>query len=92
MTLRAYAKINLDLRIVGLLPDGYHDVRTVLQTIRLHDTLTFTPAPGPFAIESDDPALPTDATNLIWRAAELLGVSSEVRIRLKQAARANAGA
>jgi 4-diphosphocytidyl-2-C-methyl-D-erythritol kinase len=73
ITLRAYAKINLDLRIVGLLADGYHDVRTVLQTIRLHDTLTFTPAPGPFVIASDDPALPTDATNLIWRAADLLG-------------------
>ena len=47
LTVRAYAKVNLDLRIVGLLPDGYHDVRTVLQSLRLHDTLTFTPGARP---------------------------------------------
>ncbi len=43
MVVRAFAKINLDLRILGTLPDGYHEVRTVLQSVRLHDTLTFTP-------------------------------------------------
>ena len=72
LTLRAHAKVNLDLRVLGLLPDGYHEVRTVLQSLRLHDTLTFTRCPGPFRIDCDDPAVPTDEHNLIWRAADAL--------------------
>ena len=79
VTVRAYAKVNLDLRIVGVLPDGYHDVRTVLQALRLHDTLTFTAARGPLVIECDDPDIPTDAGNLIWRAADLLGRAAAPR-------------
>lgn len=82
LTLRAHAKINLDLRILGLLPDGYHEVRTVLQTLRLHDTLTFTPVAGPFAIACDDPTLPTDAGNLVWRAAEVLAAAAVPRRRV----------
>ena len=38
----AKAKVNLTLQILGRRPDGYHEVRTVLQSVRLHDTLTFT--------------------------------------------------
>ena len=33
-------------RVLGMLPDGFHEVRTVLQSVRLHDTLTFTSTPG----------------------------------------------
>ena len=40
IALRSYAKINLGLHILGKRPDGYHEVRTVLQTIGLHDRLT----------------------------------------------------
>src|SRR5436190_2136767 len=36
---RALAKINLDLRVLGKLPDGYHELRTIFQTISLADTL-----------------------------------------------------
>ncbi|MGD9903221.1 MAG: 4-(cytidine 5'-diphospho)-2-C-methyl-D-erythritol kinase [Vicinamibacterales bacterium] len=82
LTLPAYAKINLDLRILGLLPDGYHDVRTVLQSVRLHDTLTFTPVAGPFVIVGNEPSMPTDASNLIWRAAELLAAVAAPRRRV----------
>jgi 4-diphosphocytidyl-2-C-methyl-D-erythritol kinase len=64
VTVRAFAKINLDLRILGVLPDGYHDVRTVLQSVRLPTTrFTFTPTRGPFAIECDVPGMPLDARN-----------------------------
>ena len=54
-----YAKVNLDLRILGERADGYHEVRTVLQSLRLHDTLTFTTVAGPLTIECDEPGVPT---------------------------------
>lgn len=70
LRVRAFAKINLDLRVLGLRPDGYHELRTTFQSIALADTLTFTPIRGPFQIECDDPAFPNDHTNLIWKAAQ----------------------
>ncbi len=72
LTLPAFAKINLDLRILGVRPDGYHDLKTIFQSLALHDVLTFTARKGPFAIECDDPKIPTDERNLIWRAASIL--------------------
>jgi 4-diphosphocytidyl-2-C-methyl-D-erythritol kinase len=72
VSIRAFAKINLTLRITERRPDGYHGLRTVLQSIGMHDTLTFVGEPGPFRIECDDPACPTDRTNLVWRAAAMV--------------------
>ena len=72
ITINAFAKINLTLRVLGARADGYHNVQTVLQSIALHDTLTFRTARGAFRIECDDPACPTDRTNLVWRAATLV--------------------
>jgi 4-diphosphocytidyl-2-C-methyl-D-erythritol kinase len=69
---RAFAKINLSLRVLARRPDGYHELRTTFQSIALHDTLTITRRRGPFQIDADDPACPIDATNLVWRAAEAL--------------------
>lgn len=68
----AFAKINLTLRILGRRDDGYHEVRTRLQSLALHDSLTFAVHDGPFQITCDDPECPVDATNLVWRAAERL--------------------
>jgi 4-diphosphocytidyl-2-C-methyl-D-erythritol kinase len=70
MARRAFAKINLDLRVLGARPDGYHELRTTFQSIALADTLTFTCAHGPFRIDCDNPDCPTDRRNLVWRAAQ----------------------
>ncbi len=70
---RALAKINLSLRLLGVRPDGYHELRTIFQSIALHDTLTVRVERGPLRLECDDPGCPADPTNLVWRAAERLG-------------------
>lgn len=68
----SFAKINLDLRVLGLRPDGYHDLRTVFQTIALHDTLTVARRAGPFVVTCTEPGVPVDRRNLVWKAASLL--------------------
>ena len=69
---RAHAKVNLDLRIFGTRADGYHELRTVFQSIELHDMLTCTARPGPFVLKSRSTAIPLDQSNLVWRAAAVL--------------------
>jgi 4-diphosphocytidyl-2-C-methyl-D-erythritol kinase len=69
---RAHAKINLDLRVLGTRADGYHELRTVFQSISLYDTVECVARPGPFAIECATAGVPLDGTNLIWRAAQAL--------------------
>src|SRR6187549_1434732 len=72
VSIRAHTKINLDLRVLGMRPDGFHELRTVFQAIALHDTLRCIARTGPFAIECGTAGVPLDHTNLIWRAAETL--------------------
>ena len=83
LVLRASAKINLSLRVGPFRPDGFHDVRTLMQSIDLHDTLRLTPRAGPFELRSQSTEVPLDRTNLVWRAADLLwrtlGRSGEAR-------------
>jgi 4-diphosphocytidyl-2-C-methyl-D-erythritol kinase len=69
---RAHAKVNLDLRVLGTRPDGYNELRTVFQAIELHDLLTCTTRPGPFAITCRTTGVPLDAQNLVWQAAAAL--------------------
>jgi 4-diphosphocytidyl-2-C-methyl-D-erythritol kinase len=69
---RAHAKVNLDLRVLGTRPDGYHELRTVFQTIELHDTIVCAPRSGPFTLKCRMPGVPLDGKNLVWRAAAAL--------------------
>ena len=72
LVLRPPAKINLTLRVGPARGDGFHDVRTLLQSIALSDTLTVTARRGPFALAAGGPGVPTDGTNLVSRAAVAL--------------------
>jgi 4-diphosphocytidyl-2-C-methyl-D-erythritol kinase len=72
LVLRPSAKINLALRVGPRRPDGYHDVRTVLQSIALHDVLTIQASRGPLVLTTNAPDVPADETNLVWRAAQAL--------------------
>jgi 4-diphosphocytidyl-2-C-methyl-D-erythritol kinase len=68
----AHAKVNLDLRVLGTRADGFHELRTVFQTIELHDSLTCAEQPGPFTLRCRTAGVPLDDSNLVWRAASAL--------------------
>jgi len=72
LQLRAFAKINLCLRILGRRPDNYHELRTIFQTISLHDTLTLSLVPKGISLEVSNAALPTGPENLVWRAIDAM--------------------
>src|SRR5580765_6148498 len=85
----AYAKINLSLRVLGVRPDGYHELRTIFQSIASHDTLAVRARRGPFVLECTAPECPADETDLVWRAADQVwaasgrrGVLRDVEVRL----------
>ena len=78
LTFPAFAKVNLDLRVLGMRPDGYHDLRTVFQSLALADLVTVKARRGSFQVVCDDPAVPTDLRNLVWKAASLLWRSARL--------------
>src|SRR5258708_37223832 len=72
ISVRCFAKINLGLRIGALRPDGFHDLRTVYQTIALHDIVRLSVVRGSgIEIRCDDPRVPKDSTNTCFRMIEL---------------------
>ena len=97
LTLRAFAKINLDLRVGGRRRDGFHDLRTILQSIELHDTLTLRAVEGDCRIRCSAAGVPPGKDNLVYRAAQRLwtelggvgdvrGVAVTIRKRIPVAA------
>lgn len=72
-TVQAYAKINLTLDVTGKRPNGYHDVCMVMQSIGIHDLVTVRTGTGTGRIELtvSNNTLPSDRSNLAWRAAEV---------------------
>lgn len=86
--LRSYAKINWTLDVLFKREDGYHELRTIYQTISLHDRLRVVETSGEVEITCDDPRVPLDQTNLAFKAAMLLreaaGVSKAARIEIEK--------
>ncbi len=87
MFLRAPAKINLFLEVLGKRPDGYHELATLMLAVSLYDSLVLQPAETEAVeLECDHPGLSTGADNLVCRAVQLVrerfGIRNGVRIRL----------
>lgn len=73
LQLKALGKINLGLDVLGKRENGYHDVRMVMQTLYLYDTVTLIKEEKEgIEIESNLFFLPKDENNIAWRAAKLL--------------------
>ena len=87
-SMKAYAKVNLGLDVVKRLPNGYHQVKMIMQTVGIYDELTFERTESGIVITTDSGELPTDKNNLIYRAAELMqhkyGIKEGVRIYLQK--------
>ncbi|MBE6922399.1 MAG: 4-(cytidine 5'-diphospho)-2-C-methyl-D-erythritol kinase [Ruminococcaceae bacterium] len=67
----AYAKVNLTLDILGVRPDGYHELQTVMQSILLQDDMEIIVGTGePWKLTCSQPGIPCDGRNLAWKAAK----------------------
>lgn len=88
ITRKAYAKINLGLDVLRRREDGYHEVKMIMQTVNLYDTLTFAKQQEGITVTTDKAELPGDESNLIYRAARLLmetyDISGGVKIALQK--------
>jgi 4-diphosphocytidyl-2-C-methyl-D-erythritol kinase len=96
MVVRSFAKVNLGLEVVRRRPDHYHDIRTLFQSIDLADGIELEPVPdGRIRLEGDDPSIPWDETNLVFRAARLLqemsGTAAGAFIRVTKSIPAGTG-
>ncbi len=68
LTLKAHAKINLALDIIGKREDGYHLLKMVMQKVSLCDMITITRCSPPGGLSCDNPLLPLGEDNMAWRA------------------------
>jgi 4-diphosphocytidyl-2-C-methyl-D-erythritol kinase len=89
VTVPSFAKINLGLRIGALRADGFHELRTVYQTIALHDVIRVSVVRGRgIEIRCDDPRVPRDSTNTCWlmieRAMQTLKAQGRVVIEVEK--------
>lgn len=74
ITLRevAYAKLNLTLDVLGKRSDGYHDIKSVMQTISIRDDIEIDLDTGkPWSLSCDKEGIPCDESNLAWKAAKV---------------------
>lgn len=96
LTVYAPAKINLALKIIRRRADGYHDIQSILQKVSLYDTLSFKLSSHQgITVTTDDPSIPTDSSNLAYRAADLLlkqqKITPGISIHIKKRIPAGAG-
>jgi 4-diphosphocytidyl-2-C-methyl-D-erythritol kinase len=78
VVVRAPSKVNLHLAVGDLRDDGYHELNTVFQALSLSDTVSVAPAETlSVTVRGEDArVVPTDSSNLVWQAAEMLAAES----------------
>jgi 4-diphosphocytidyl-2-C-methyl-D-erythritol kinase len=88
LELKARAKINLSLDVLGKRPDGYHLVRMIMQTVELHDKIVLETIPGGIEIACSCPGVPPGTENIVYKAARLLQkeckIKKGIRIKIKK--------
>lgn len=88
LTVKAFAKINLSLDVLGTLDNGYHEVKMIMQTVSLFDLVELTKKPEGISLSCSLKFLPTGADNLAYRAADAFfretGINGGVEIYLKK--------
>src|SRR5262245_43828755 len=72
VVMKSFAKINWTLDVLHRREDGFHEIRTIYQTVSLFDRLHITATVGGISVECDDPQVPCDESNLVYRAAAAL--------------------
>ncbi len=86
LELKAQAKINLSLDVLGKREDGYHELRMIMQTVSLHDIVLLETVPSGIIVECSSRWVPEDRTNTAWKAADLLrckfGIKSGIKIKI----------
>lgn len=89
LKLKAYGKINLGLDVLRKRPDGYHEVRMIMQTVDLYDSIYMSRMKEPgIRLTTNLSYLPGDESNLVYKAAKLLmeecGITGGVDISLRK--------
>ncbi len=86
--LKAKAKINLSLDVLRKRPDGYHDLKMIMQTIELHDVVRIETVPSGIEIKCDSRWVPSDSSNIAYKAAALIldraGIDQGLRININK--------
>lgn len=86
MKVRAYAKINLGLNVVGKREDGYHELEMVMAPISLHDLIYINIIDEGIELSSNSTIMPTDDRNIMYKVAKLLmdtyGIKKGVKIHI----------
>jgi 4-diphosphocytidyl-2-C-methyl-D-erythritol kinase len=88
IALKAFSKINLYLEVINKRPDGYHNIRTIFQSIDLADDVSINKAGKGIAIFCEDEGVPKDSGNIAFKAAartlEAAGARDGVKIRIRK--------
>lgn len=79
MKIKAYAKINIALDVVGKREDGYHLLRMIMQTVDLYDVIEITKSDCNIKLKCNKPYVPTDERNLAYKAAKLFKETYDIK-------------
>ena len=95
MRVKAYAKVNLALDIIGKLDNGYHELNMIMQTINIYDLIDIEKAKDGIEIICNKKYIPTDKRNTVYKAAQLLiskyNIKNGVKIKIKKTVPSQAG-